>query len=75
MIKTNDLVKEVWVERNDLVADLHNGYSKDGRLYRQVHVVIPDSALVSPGFEQLLSGIQSTRFHYTHGRCAAFGAW
>ena len=63
--KKNGLVKEVWVERTTVVAEMYSGYIRDGQPYKWIRAEVPPAYLENPeGFKELSKGIEPSRFHY-----------
>jgi len=60
-------VKEVWIEGEELTADLKSGHvGEDGREYKKIRTILPPAMLEKPeGFDRLSKGIEPDKFHYT----------
>jgi outer membrane lipoprotein-sorting protein len=57
-------VREVWIERGELVAHLVDGINRGGKVRRMVHAIIPPAWLeFEEGIKNLSEGISPNRFH------------
>jgi cell division protease FtsH len=63
-LKNGGNVKEVWIEDDELTAELSTTHQKGGKEYRKVFTTVPEWYLKSHEGLQLSKGLDAAKFHY-----------
>ena len=62
-LKSEKRVREAWLDREELYAEVDPEFIGDERHFRYVHLIVPLPYLLTPnGMNELQSGIDPSRF-------------
>jgi cell division protease FtsH len=66
-LKSQGQIKEVFVEGDELQAELQGGFAKGGKSFSRIEAKIPPAFLTDmEGYRRLAEGLPVEKFHYEH---------
>jgi cell division protease FtsH len=61
-------ISEVWIENDELTAEAHKGFIRDGKNYKKIHAILPPSKVMDEqGYARLVEGLPPEKTHYSRG--------